>query len=191
MQNRKEDLRITRTYKSLTEAFTSLMSEKAFEEITINDLCNRAMIRRTTFYKHFSDKYDFFRFFLINVMEHMDTHEDVILTRQELNDFCIRICRLTLSYFQNHEKLVKNIKDSNLYPIMLNIYFEQCVTDFTAKLKVCIKQGLQLPASPEVTASFFSGAVLIPIGMWLKDSKSISQEQLITELENILNSWDL
>ena len=63
------------------------MSEKPFEEITINDLCNSAMIRRTTFYKHFSDKYDFFRFFLISVMDHMDTHNDVILNKQNLNDF--------------------------------------------------------------------------------------------------------
>ena len=28
-----------------------------------NELCDEAMIRRATFYKHFADKYDFFFFF--------------------------------------------------------------------------------------------------------------------------------
>lgn len=62
----KYDLRIIRTYKSLTEAFLQLMSEKHFEDITVNELCKKAMIRRTTFYKHFADKYEFFRFLFVS-----------------------------------------------------------------------------------------------------------------------------
>ena len=46
----KTDLRILRTYHSLNEAFTGLMEEKRFEDITVGELCERAMIRRTTFY---------------------------------------------------------------------------------------------------------------------------------------------
>ena len=52
----KLDLRIQRTYRLLHTAFTKLMEEKSFEDITVNDLCREAMIRRTTFYKHFADK---------------------------------------------------------------------------------------------------------------------------------------
>jgi AcrR family transcriptional regulator len=33
------------------------MSVRAFEEITVRDICKRAMVHRTTFYKHFDDKY--------------------------------------------------------------------------------------------------------------------------------------
>jgi AcrR family transcriptional regulator len=35
----------------------SLMAERDFESITVVDICERAMVHRTTFYKHYEDKY--------------------------------------------------------------------------------------------------------------------------------------
>lgn len=55
--NSRLDLRVRRTYKWLWEALMSLMSESAFEEVTVTDICERAMVHRTTFYKHYEDKY--------------------------------------------------------------------------------------------------------------------------------------
>src|SRR5215468_2363964 len=51
------DLRIRRTHKLLWEALMALLSTRAFEEITVTDICERAMVHRTTFYKHYEDKY--------------------------------------------------------------------------------------------------------------------------------------
>ncbi len=35
----------------------SLMTERGFESVTVTDICERAMVHRTTFYKHYEDKY--------------------------------------------------------------------------------------------------------------------------------------
>src|SRR5262245_54566566 len=51
------DLRVRRTYKFLWDALISLMTERDFESITVTDICERAMVHRTTFYKHYEDKY--------------------------------------------------------------------------------------------------------------------------------------
>ena len=51
------DLRVRRTHKLLWEALMAELSERAFEEITVKDICERAMVHRTTFYKHYEDKY--------------------------------------------------------------------------------------------------------------------------------------
>ena len=56
---RKEDLRVTRTKKALTDMLRALLETKRFEDITVNELCEKAKIRRATFYKHFDDKYAF------------------------------------------------------------------------------------------------------------------------------------
>ena len=69
----KTDLRILRTYRSLNEAFTGLMEEKRFEDITVGELCERAMIRRTTFYKHFADKYEYFTFYIKEMRESFES----------------------------------------------------------------------------------------------------------------------
>lgn len=60
----KTDLRIRKTYKALCDAFVTILEKKRFDDLTVNELCDEAMIRRATFYKHFADKYDFFFFFL-------------------------------------------------------------------------------------------------------------------------------
>ncbi len=52
------DLRVRRTHKLLWDALMALMIERDFESITVTDICDRAMVHRTTFYKHFEDKYD-------------------------------------------------------------------------------------------------------------------------------------
>lgn len=61
------DLRIEKTYKALITAFGELLEERPYERITVAMLCERAMIRRTTFYKHFADKAEFFVFFADNI----------------------------------------------------------------------------------------------------------------------------
>jgi AcrR family transcriptional regulator len=51
------DLRVRRTHKLLWEALMAELSERPFADITVKDICERAMIHRTTFYKHYADKY--------------------------------------------------------------------------------------------------------------------------------------
>ena len=51
------DLRVRRTHKLLWEALMEELSERTIEEITVSDMCDRAMVHRTTFYKHYEDKY--------------------------------------------------------------------------------------------------------------------------------------
>lgn len=39
-----------------------MMEEMPFEDIKVKELCDRAMIRKSTFYKHFADKYELLAF---------------------------------------------------------------------------------------------------------------------------------
>jgi AcrR family transcriptional regulator len=60
MQKREEneDLRIRRTRKILQQAFLDLTVEKGFAALTVRDITERAMVNRSTFYRHYLDKYD-------------------------------------------------------------------------------------------------------------------------------------
>jgi AcrR family transcriptional regulator len=51
------DPRIKRTRQLLHRAFSELLSEKTFEEITVNDIAERSTVNRATFYDHFPDKF--------------------------------------------------------------------------------------------------------------------------------------
>ncbi|MCZ8523051.1 MULTISPECIES: TetR/AcrR family transcriptional regulator C-terminal domain-containing protein [Paenibacillus] len=53
-----EDLRVKRTHKLLYNALLELMETHAFENITVKQICDLAMVHRTTFYTHFQDKFE-------------------------------------------------------------------------------------------------------------------------------------
>jgi AcrR family transcriptional regulator len=57
---RKTDRRILRTRDTLGDALVALMHEKNFDEITVQDLLDRAGVGRSTFYVHYCDKQDLF-----------------------------------------------------------------------------------------------------------------------------------
>lgn len=54
----KVDRRVVKTRESLKKAVIELMSEKTFDEITIQDIADRANVNRGTIYLHYQDKYD-------------------------------------------------------------------------------------------------------------------------------------
>jgi AcrR family transcriptional regulator len=51
-----KDRRILRTLAALRAAMIALMVEKDWEDISVQDLCDRANVGRSTFYTHFDDK---------------------------------------------------------------------------------------------------------------------------------------
>ena len=56
----KVDRRISRTRDTLGDALVELIHEKTFDEITVQDVLDRAGVGRSTFYAHYRDKQDLF-----------------------------------------------------------------------------------------------------------------------------------
>lgn len=65
----KVDPRVKRTRKLLQQAFQELMTERGFQEISVQDIADRAEINRATFYAHFEDKYDLLRASVSDALE--------------------------------------------------------------------------------------------------------------------------
>lgn len=56
----KTDRRILQTRNRLGDAMVALMHEKEFDDITVQEVLDRARVGRATFYAHFSGKNDLF-----------------------------------------------------------------------------------------------------------------------------------
>ncbi|MDY2797028.1 TetR/AcrR family transcriptional regulator [[Pasteurella] aerogenes] len=52
----KQDIRVIKTIKNINQIFLTLLQQKDFDEITVQDILDGAQINRTTFYKHYSNK---------------------------------------------------------------------------------------------------------------------------------------
>ncbi|MBX3083311.1 MAG: TetR/AcrR family transcriptional regulator [Anaerolineae bacterium] len=70
-----EDLRVYRTRKLLQQAFIELTEEKGFAALTVRDITERAMVNRSTFYRHYLDKYDLLDQYLSEISGLFDDRE--------------------------------------------------------------------------------------------------------------------
>lgn len=65
----KTDLRVIKTRANIKNTFIDLLTKKAFAEITVQNILDQALINRSTFYKHYTDKYDLAEQFINEIME--------------------------------------------------------------------------------------------------------------------------
>ncbi|MFR7670084.1 MAG: hypothetical protein ACLU0O_04550 [Collinsella sp.] len=73
----------------------------SFEDLTVAMLCDRAMIRRTTFYKHFRDKNDYFAFYIDELMSGLPQKQPMQAARY-LPRTCARFgTRLTMPWIDS------------------------------------------------------------------------------------------
>ena len=57
-KNEKIDLRVVKTQLAIRNAFIALLEEKEFRDIQVQEIIERALINRSTFYKYYSGKSD-------------------------------------------------------------------------------------------------------------------------------------
>jgi len=60
MSGNKVDRRVRRTRDSLGDALRALVEEKPFDDITVQEVLDRAGVSRSAFYEHYKDKEDLF-----------------------------------------------------------------------------------------------------------------------------------
>lgn len=70
---KQNDLRVIKTRKNIEESFIELLEKKDFHRITVQDLLDQALINRSTFYKHYSDKYELAQILCSQVFEMLKT----------------------------------------------------------------------------------------------------------------------
>ena len=58
----KEDARIIRTKRDLANALEELLQERNFDELSVKDITDKAMISKNTFYNNFQDKNELLNF---------------------------------------------------------------------------------------------------------------------------------
>ena len=68
------DRRVQRTRRELHEALISLIIERGWEKVSVQEICDRANVGRSTFYVHFADKEEL----LLSGFEHLHAAMDAL-----------------------------------------------------------------------------------------------------------------
>ena len=176
------DRRIQKTRQLIMDTFISLLAEKGFEKITINDIAERANINRGTVYLHFVDKFDL-------LDKCIQTYVDLLLNH------CANSAdaRLDASAFQSiFEYLEKNF---TIYKLLLGkegfgIFSNRlyAITAQTVTEVIGIKSENHA-FSNGVTTHFLASGFIGVLEWWINNSMPCSVQQITEQLMFLLEPY--
>lgn len=183
MQNpiEAEDLRVRRTRTTLQKALIELTVEKGFAAVTVRDICERAMVNRSTFYRHYIDKYDLLDQYATEVGK---------LTAPEVNE--------TEGKHTGPLQMLKHVQQfADFYRVMLGQNGDPVFTQrFCQNAAERFRTFLSLqdaPAGPdtppvEMQLNYISWAGVGAITWWLENDQPCTPEQLGSWLSQLSTS---
>lgn len=185
----KTDLRIQKTYRALTVTFFQMLEEMRFEDIRVSELCERAMIRKSTFYKHFGDKYELLAFIVRQEQERFNAQLSKTRNSEKRVDYYIQLISTVLDSLGANSTLVQSTIQSNSFSLVLSILSDQIMLDIRERIREDVQSGEKLPATPEIMTAFFVGGVMESVRCWLKKGKAIDAPELKAQLMEILKQF--
>ena len=183
------DLRIKKTYRALFTAFTELLEEHRFEDLTVAMLCDRAMIRRTTFYKHFRDKNDYFAFYIDELMSGLPqkraaeggtvSADDVRVLRHE-------VFTDAMNMILAHEQLMDNILASSMSGMLTSMICDRIARSIRERVMSALDEDALAPVSLEMTSEFVAGGIIRLFTMWWESGHDLERQPEIADVVDAL-----
>lgn len=177
------DLRVLKTQKLIRDSFIELIGEKGFAGITINDISNRAQINRSTFYLHYTDKYE--------LLDKTVDEALVKLFALVAPEAHIKERNLEFdSFTQNIQMILKTIADDALfYKTMLG---DNGMPDIRKKMANILKQKLgqsfheQALIPKDLFLELLSSLYMGAITWWLSNDMAYSPAYMAEQLIKML-----
>lgn len=175
----KQDIRVTKTQNALAETLVALLEKKPFDRITVNDICTDALVSRSTFYLHFEDKYQLFRFCL-------NRERDAIAQlapQMDQRDVILAI----LARIKRSENLYRNMLRAEMNTELSDMLRDHLKRPFEAGLLSRERQGDTLCGSVGLLASFYAAGMAGAILHWITTDYEASLEDMANCLCGLLS----
>lgn len=179
----KVDRRILKTREAISTALIALMSEKSFENITINDISEKANLNRGTLYLHYTDKYDLLDKCIKDHLSNMLNY----CTISNAGEGRFDVIHSPLPLFQYLEEHF-SFYSSMLTNKGITCFQEQLIfmvkNGINERLKAGeIKQGENIEVAVQYMASAFVGVV----EWWIKNNMPLPPEVMAQQLWGIFD----
>ena len=183
---RQTDTRIAAVYAARSGRpageFEALMAEETFDDITVNELCARALIRRPTFYSHFEDKYDFLRFYLNEIQWQIESEADAA-TDSPVEQFP-RSWRARIAFIDERPARIRMGLRSKSLPIIFEIISEHIFASSSRRVRAYCGAVTDSPELADTLATFTVGGLIQNLKRYLTEP-NLDPDALTAEMTTV------
>lgn len=176
------DRRVLKTRKAIIEAFVGLLEEQDFEQITINDIADRANVNRGTIYLHYADKFDLLDQCIETYLQQLLDAcmiESSTTTPVTAKDALLR----TFRYLEQHASTYTTLLTKKGIPVFRSKLMTLLVQGVEEQMDAC---GIQEGMKKEITIQFLASAAVGLLEWWIMNSMPYPAEEIVDQLISLL-----
>jgi AcrR family transcriptional regulator len=170
---RQADRRVERTVRSLHRALVTLLLEKRFDEITVQDVLDRADVGRSTFYAHFHGKDDLLRASFENLFRFIEHQADWSGSAGRV---------LPVRELFEHVREFRGLHRALTVSGKIDLFQRSAVAHLSAAvekgLAARVAPGRRLPVPLPVLANHVAAALMAMLDWWVRTGMPHSPERM-------------
>ena len=178
LNNNEMTIGTKRTLRNLRESLTELLMVKPLEQISIQELCDKAMISRGTFYNYFYDKYDLLNYDWSQLQLLIDpefTHPE--LNHDDYQEYMNLFLQNLIIFLSKEREIYQKIINNNANSIFSSNMHEYIETQILLKLKVAISNKINYKIPLELMADVYANTIITMGRWWLKFGDGYTEEE--------------
>jgi AcrR family transcriptional regulator len=179
MTKRRIDRRVARTRAMLQQAHISLILEKGYEAITVDDICDAANVGRSTFYAHYASKDDLRRSGLEHLRKELvDSQKDALATPGDIKDRSLSFSLTMFEHAHDHIDLYRALVGGRGGAIALGT-IRQILSDLVRNELATTVDKKSVDVIPrEVVVQYVIGAFMAVMTWWLDGGAKLPPRQI-------------
>jgi AcrR family transcriptional regulator len=159
-----------------------MLENQSFKKITVNDICQHAMISRSAFYLHFGDKYDLLRYCVENEIKRWES----AMQDGSIEEFLVFVLNAILEKKKFYYNTLVSEPSQEITDIFHRL-FSGFISKRIERLKV---KGKSFPGDTSVVSAFYAGGIVCSTVQWIRggfaipiDEMARCQKYMLRELE--------
>ncbi|MGO4541897.1 TetR/AcrR family transcriptional regulator [Paenibacillus sp. 2TAB19] len=176
------DRRVLKTRKAIIDAFVELLGVRDLDQITINDIADRANVNRGTVYLHYADKYDLLDQCIETYLQQL--YESCMPNSDTLPLNAKASLLLTFQYLEQNAYIYKILVTRKGIPAFRERLMTIMARGFEEQIDV---YGMKRGMNRDITVQFLTSAAVGLVEWWIIQSMPYPAEEMVEQLFALLS----
>lgn len=178
----KIDRRIRKSREALKKAVIELMLEKDFDQITIQDIADRADVSRRTLYLHYTDKFD-----LLDklIEEHIGNIREICESSDDATGYT-EMGLVWFEYFEQHSMFFSVLLGSKGSVFFRGRFLEFFLGELEKDKSLSGGSGKDSADIRNVDIQFLGSAIVGVVEWWFKNAQPLPPDVMAQRIGNLL-----
>jgi AcrR family transcriptional regulator len=173
----EHDPRVIRTRQMLRDALVALILERGYDGISIQDITERAGLRRATFYLHYGDKEELVLTMLHDMLHDLDCRMDALCGGVLTPETERLVQRFTFEHARENADLYRALARSQGAQVFIDFTREYVAREIRTRFQA--EHPGETPAIPiEIIANYSASVKINMILWWLEQGMTYTPDEM-------------